>query len=302
LRKIGGHSDMKIKSSLLISLVCAAASLHAAAATITVTTTNNVKTRTGAVSFLKALETAAEGDEIRFNIAGAGPHYIETPADGYPYITANHVVINGYSQPGSSPNTNPVLSTNNAKIRIVLDSRNGGHKLMTFPLSAPNDDRGYLSTESAVLGLVDAQGFRVEGLSFLGTPYVGPESDVRLGFVSFGRGASGQISGCWLGVDPDGRTVSGAANGVTAVRYRQRDATLQVTNTVLVNNLVIGVAPQSTNAVRQFNVIAGMPVLPINVEGNATRISGNFITVLPDGFARSERRARRKPRKPVLKA
>ncbi len=187
-------------------------------------------------------------------------------------------MINGYSQPGSSPNTNPVLSTNNAKIRIVLDSRNGGHKLMTFPLSAPNDDRGYLSTESAVLGLVDAQGFRVEGLSFLGTPYVGPESDVRLGFVSFGRGASGQISGCWLGVDPDGRTVSGAANGVTAVRYRQRDATLQVTNTVLVNNLVIGVAPQSTNAVRQFNVIAGMPVLPINVEGNATRISGNFIT------------------------
>lgn len=275
---------MKMKSLLLILTLCAVASLRATGATITVTTTNNASPGAGQVSLLQALEQVADGDEIRFNIPGTGPHFIETPVDGYPLITANNVTINGYSQPGASPNSNPILATNNARIQIVLDSRNGGRTPMQFPLTTSNDDPGFLPSESTVLGAVDAQGLRIQGLSFLGVPAVGPDGDEALGFISLARGASGQISGCWLGVAPDGRTVAGAANGIVGIRYRGRDATLAVTNTVLVNNLVIGAAPKATNAVQQFNVIAGMPVRPINVEGDGTRISGNFITVLPDGL------------------
>ena len=57
-----------------------------------------------------------------------------------------------------------------------------------------------------------------------------------------------------------------------------------VTNTVLIDDLTIGVTPKATNAVQQFNVIVGMPAIPIIMEGDDTRISGNFITVLPDGL------------------
>lgn len=275
---------MNMKSLLLILTLCAMASVGAAGATITVTTKDNANPAAGQTSLLQALTNVRDGDEIRFNIPGTGPHYIETPAEGYPLITANNVTINGYSQPGSSPNSNPILTTNSARIQIVLDSRNGGHTPMQFPLDAPNDDPGFLGSESAILGVVEAQGVRIQGLSFLGVPAVGPEGNGVLGFVSFARGASGHIGGCWLGVDPDRRTVAGAANGITGIRYRGRDATLAVTNTILVNDLVIGVAPKATNAVQQFNVIAGMPVRPINVEGDGTRISGNFIMVLPDGL------------------
>ena len=32
------------------------------------------------------------------------------------------MTIDGYTQPGASPNTNPILGGNNAQIKIVLDS------------------------------------------------------------------------------------------------------------------------------------------------------------------------------------
>ena len=275
---------MKLRCSLLIPFLCGPLVLSAGAAVITVTTTNNVSPATGQVSLLQALTTVQAGDEIRFNIPGTGPHYIPTPPGGYPFITNDNVTINGYSQPTSLPNTNSILAANNAKIQIVLDSRDGGHRLMTFPLTAPNDDRGYLASEAAVLGVVDAKGFRAQGLSFLGVPQVGTDSGTLLYFISFARGASGHIDGCWLGVDPDGKTVAGGMYGITAFRYRGRDGALNTTNTVLVNHLIVGVEAKATNPVQQFNVMAGTPGSPIIVEGDNTRIAGNFLTVLPDGL------------------
>src|SRR5256885_1235146 len=89
------------------------------AAVITVTTTNNP----GAGSLLEALSNVHDGDEIQFNIPGPGPHYFATPFGGYPYITANDITIDGYSQPGAVANSNSILQPNNAQIKIVLDSR-----------------------------------------------------------------------------------------------------------------------------------------------------------------------------------
>ena len=273
---------MKKQLSYLLPLLLLGGGLSARAAVITVTSTNNASPGSGQLSLLQALTTARDGDEIRFNIPGPGPHYIATPPNGYPFIT-NNVTINGYSQPGSSPNTNPILAPNIAKLDIVLDSRAGGNTSMVIPQLSPTDDPGYDQSQGAVLAFLDATNVDVQGLSFLGVPQTGANQDVFLYFVSFARGASGHIGGCWLGVDPDGQTVAGAADGVTGFQYQNQDALGNGTN-ILVNNVVIGVTPQSTNPVVQFNVFAGMPVSPINLEGNNTRISGNFIAVLPDGL------------------
>jgi hypothetical protein len=274
-----------IRSSVLVSLLCSGLGFHAAAAILIVTTTNNVSPGAGQTSFLQALQQAKDGDEIRFNIPGAGPHYVQTPDAGYPLITANNLFINGYSQVNSAPNTNSILAANNAKIQIVLDSRGGGYTPMDVPLTSPADDPSYNpNSNGAVLGFVDAHGVRVQGLSFLSAPQGGSDGAVALAFIAFARGASGHISGCWLGVDPDGQTVSSAAQGVIGLRYQGRDATGTVTNTVLINDVVIGVERGATNAVQQFNVFAGMPVNAIVIEGDNPRISGNFINVLPDGL------------------
>src|SRR5207302_8289375 len=57
---------------------------------------------------------------ISFNVPGtAGQvHYLQTPPNGYPIITNNGVTIDGYSQPGASPNSNPIHAPNNARIKI----------------------------------------------------------------------------------------------------------------------------------------------------------------------------------------
>jgi hypothetical protein len=254
---------------------------------LTVTTTNNVSPGAQDVSLAQALAKVNDGDEIRFNIPGPGPHYIATPPQGYPVVTNNRIFLNGYSQPGSSPNTNSILAPNVAKINVVLDSRAGGATSMVatnIGQITPNDSPGYDETQAAVLAFAGGQSNQVQGLSFLGTPLAGSDGTTVMYFISFARGASGQISGCWLGVDPDGQTVAGATAGITGFLYQVKDATGTVITNLTVDNVIIGLSSQPTNPVQQFNVLVGMPANPVVIEGNNTRISGNFITVLPDGL------------------
>jgi hypothetical protein len=252
---------------------------------VTVTTTNNVAPPTGTVSLLQALTDLQDGDIIRFNIPGAGPHFIETPTDGYPLITNDNVTIDGYSQPGAVPNTNPILSSNNAQIKIVLDSRNGNSRLMDFPPSAPGDQTGYGDTESAVIGILEATNVTIRGVSILAVPLTGPAADVALYGISFAKGAAGHVDGCWIGVAPDGATIAGPADGITGFRYRIRDeADTAFIDQILIQNVTIGVWRNSTNARSEFNVITGIPGIPIILEGSNLKISGNFINVWPGGL------------------
>jgi hypothetical protein len=57
-----------------------------------------------------------------------------------------------------------------------------------------------------------------------------------------------------------------------------------VTNTILANGITVGVGKTSANPRAEFNVISGIPAIPIIVEGDDTRISGNFVNVMPDGL------------------
>lgn len=265
---------MKTKSLCLLSLGLTGVLSISQAAIITVTTANNESPPPGTVSLRQALSSLQDGDVIRFNIPGPGPHYIVTPAGGYPYITAHNVTIDGYSQPGSAPNSNPILAPNNAQIKIVLDSRAGGYKSMNFEPGNPYS--GYDATKVAILGIVGANNVRIRGLGFL----LSPSPAAARYAIAFARGASGgQVSGCWIGVDVDGTSVSGAAAGVTGFRYRRPDGT----GLLAIDGTTVGVPVGSANAPADFNVIVGMGI-PVILEGNSSRIAGNFIGVLPDGL------------------
>src|SRR5436190_1596225 len=99
-----------------IVLMAWAFSLCAQAATFTVTNTND----SGAGSLRQAIVDAngnAGLDTVAFNIPGAGVHTI-TPLSSLPYFT-DPVFLDGYTQPGSSVNTDPIGT--NAVLLIELD-------------------------------------------------------------------------------------------------------------------------------------------------------------------------------------
>ena len=58
-------------------------------------------------------------DQILFDIPGSGVQTIQPTSDPLPEIT-DPVSIDGYTQPGSSPNSNPVNSADNATLLIEL--------------------------------------------------------------------------------------------------------------------------------------------------------------------------------------
>lgn len=251
----------------------------ARAAIITVNTEDNADFSAGKTNLVTAINSLQDGDTIAFNISGAGPHFLITPpmvtgpggGGGYPEITKNNVTIDGYTQPGASPNTNPILATNNAQLKIVLDSRGGGAHVW--------DISGYGTSESGIL-VVSGNNAIIKGLCFLGV--YGDDSDTspkRYGVALGNRGGNdAHINGCWFGVAPDRTTIAGLADGITG--FRHRDPT-----DVLVNGVVVGVKPSSANPRAEFNVMVDM-MISIIVEGAETRISGNFIGVLPDGLTR----------------
>lgn len=104
------------------------AALPAAAATFTVTTTAD----SGPGSLRQAIldsnaNGAGDSDSIEFAIAGPGPHVI-TPTSGLPGIFTRDITIDGYTQPGSSPNTRtPAQGGLDSVIRIVLSGANFGN-------------------------------------------------------------------------------------------------------------------------------------------------------------------------------
>src|SRR5262249_36042618 len=91
----------------LTALATCATTLHAAI--ITVNSNNNTDFSAGVTNLVQAINLLQDGDTIRFNIPGPGPHYLITPdpvlgaggGGGYPEITNNNVTIDGFSQPGS---------------------------------------------------------------------------------------------------------------------------------------------------------------------------------------------------------
>ncbi len=125
-------------------------------------------------------------DNIAFNISGAGPHTIQ-PLLALPPVT-DPVVIDGYTQPGASPNTNPPALGTNAVLQIELDGTNAGN-VNGFTISAGN---------STVRGLV------INRFSFNG--------------ISLITNGGNVIEGNFIGVDATGSASLGNGRGVFIFR------------------------------------------------------------------------------------
>jgi CSLREA domain-containing protein len=72
---------------------------------------------------------------ITFNIPSPGPHTIAPAFVALPRIT-QPVVIDGYTQPGASPNTNPPGTASNAVLKIELSGAGAGPFATGLSISA----------------------------------------------------------------------------------------------------------------------------------------------------------------------
>jgi len=280
------------------------------AATITVNTADNTNFGAGVTNLVRALTNVNNGDTIAFNIPGAGPHYLQTPVDGYPVLIKDNVTIDGYSQSLSKSNSNPITAANNADIRIVLDSRNGNYRVMAYELFTPENSSppidnssmatersGYGTSEVAILGIYRATNANIRGLAFLGQATGDPSTysiavahDYGLDTtvkdrLEYNDGSSRgcHINGCWFGIDPTNKTVAGLSPAQSAVAFfRHRDVSGGPRPELPNEGLVVGVKPGSANPRSEFNVMA-YHFLTLAGEAVRTRFSGNFLGVLPDG-------------------
>lgn len=278
---------MKWNSSLIPLLGVTVLLCAANARVITVTTTNNVNPAATETSLYRAIASLADGDEIRFNIPGAGVQTIATPLGGYPLITASNVTINGYSQPTAVANTNPILGGNNAKIKIVLDSSDPEASVGSDPDNPTNTARhstrlpfsGYGTSENAILGVVRGVNFKVRGLGFLGRQTEGSDSDPKIYCIALAQGAkNARVQGCWFGLPPDGTEqgdVKGCGAAVAAFRYQDAEDLYS-------GGLVVGTDGDGVNDVAEFNVIVGMHIA-LALEAPQVRVAGNYFNVFPDG-------------------
>ena len=168
---------MKLRiKNLIISVLCSFVVINAAFAggsPFVVTNTNDAGPGSLRQAILDANAAPNSGgpDLISFAIGGAGPHTI-IPASGLPPIT-DPVVINGFTQPGSSPNTNAIGALNTG-LRIELNGASAGSTNGLTIAAGGSTIRGLAINRFSQLGisLQSVGGNLVEG-NFIGTDVTG---------------------------------------------------------------------------------------------------------------------------------
>ena len=237
-------------------------------------------------------------DEIHFAIPGAGPHTIALPTDlpsvQYP------VLIDGFTQPGASPNTNPWNQGSNAVLMVVLDVQPpaefglilaaGGSTVRGMRIEGAQDyairvegdgsiiEGNYLLSAPGGTGVFisSATGNRIGGTSALERNVIGG------GFIGIWLAGEGnQVRGNLIGVDADGSSPLSMDIGITI------DGT---------GNLIGGSLPQAGNVISATEIgvriqsgdqntlqanrigtdVTGMVAVP-NLVGVQVRTSNNTI-------------------------
>ncbi|MGO8927672.1 MAG: hypothetical protein ACLQU3_12365 [Limisphaerales bacterium] len=260
-----------IQYAIVTSVIILAA--FSQAKIIVVNTVDNTNFNPGVTNLVTAINLLTNGDAINFNISGLGAHYIVTPVGGYPIITnLTGITIDGYSQPGSSPNTHSILASNNANITIVLDSSNGEITDLT-------GINGY-SQEGGLLSVLGCTNVNIRGLCFLAITPIATMNGIanngdNMYAIAMGGGeptANVHIQGCRFGLDLDNTTVMQFYKNIT--EYGASAS----------GDCFVGVITNSPNPVAEFNVfIGGYIVMEIELNGQL-HLSGNFINVYPDGL------------------
>ncbi|GEM_PF-1933188 len=152
----------------------------------------------GAATFRQAiLDANANGgvDTIKFNLPGSGVQTF-TFASDLPYIT-DPVVIDGYTQPGSSPNS--LASGNNAVLLIELNGENAieGGLVVT---GGGSTIRGLVVNRFVGPGIVLGSGQNVVEGNFIGTDATGA--------IDYGNDGDGVLA-TYYGSDPHHNRIGG---------------------------------------------------------------------------------------------
>jgi hypothetical protein len=219
--------------ALVASLLLVQAQKPAYAAdTFTVTNTNDA----GAGSLRQAILDANFTDGasvVNFNISGSGVKTIK-PTSALPIIT-EQVTIDGYTQPGASPNTKAL--GNDASLKVQLDGTNAPHGTNGLKIMASN---------SVIKGLV------INRFSFTGI------------FVS-GSTFGTRIEGNFIGTDPTGTIDQG--NGLGGVDIEGDGVSQAVVGgtTPAARNLISGNAGEGVFMSGSF---FGAPADSMRVQGN----------------------------------
>ncbi len=174
-------------------------------------TDNTCATATGKCTLRAAIQQAAatpEPDEIAFNIPGAGPHTI-LPASPLPNLVGP-LVIDGYTQPGATPDSDQSDYVNDAVLKIEIDGSLAGPD--ANGLEIPGDPEG------PYRGGVWIKGLAINRFARNGIMY-GPD------YRSYGH-----IEGNFIGTDVLGNT--GLGNGSSGLRV--------AVNALIRNNVLSG--------------------------------------------------------------
>ena len=147
----------------------------------------------GDCSLRGAINQATAGsDIITFNIpAASDPGCVVAtgvctiaPASALPTITA-HLTIDGFSQPGTLQNTNPMTQGSNASLKIVLSG--GGAGMGANGLLVDHTFAGSTMIQGLVINGFSGAGIRIENPDFVSVRgnYIGTDA---LGSADLGNG------------------------------------------------------------------------------------------------------------------
>jgi hypothetical protein len=195
-----------LTSSVALVQLMLTVSSHAASFTVTTTDDSGVGSLRWAI--IDANASVGVMDTIAFNISGTGPHTIQ-PLSALPVIT-DPVIIDGYTQPGSSPNT--LAKGDDAVLLIELNGSLAGDATSGLTITAgASTVRGLVINRFAAYGLhVNTAGANVIAGNFIGTDVDGSEP--------LGNGESGIVVNyavdCLIGgTMPEARNVVSCNSG-----------------------------------------------------------------------------------------
>jgi titin len=209
-------------------------------------------------------------DTIAFNIPGLGPHTIQ-PASPLPTIS-DPVVVDGYTQPGASPNSNPPGSGTNAVLKIELDGTNAGALTdgLTIVGAGGSTVRGLVINRFSYNGVLGV-GFGGIGNLVIQGNFIG--TDVT-GTADLGNGANG-IYLAGANNSTIGGTTPEARNVISGNHYR--GVFLGTTGVVVEGNL-IGTDAAGTTQLGNSSEGIGLYNSSNNTIGGTTAGAGNVIS------------------------
>ena len=203
-------------------------------------------------------------DAVHFNISGAGPHTIWISGSALPVIT-DALVIDGYTQPGSAPNTNTPSQGLNTVIQVAV--RPTISAIIGFNVQS--------SSTSVIRGLAIERFDKAISLAS-GGPHV-VEGNLR-GSTADGIAGLGNNYGVWVQSGAPNATIGGSsAASSNLVAASEADGLFidQASGTIIQNNL-IGTDIANSTALPSIRVgIYLWEGSDAVVTGNVVRFSGS---------------------------